>query len=189
MTSGIIEITEILCGKKYFFHSKPGVFSKNEVDHGSRLLIETIEIKPEDIVLDLGCGYGPIGIVAASLANKGKVTLIDANIRAVRLAEENIKLNNLNNAKALLSDGLEAVENQRFTLILSNPPFSAGVEVFEEFTKDSADHLIKKGRLYFVTPGRLKDAVKRVFQENFGNFEIAGRNSKYVVSLAKKTLK
>lgn len=187
MEQRIIEITEDLRGKKYFFRSKPGVFSKNEVDRGSKLLIETMKIEPQDEILDLGCGYGPIGIVAADLAYKGKTTLIDANIRAVRLAEENIKLNNLNNAKALLSDGLEIVGNQQFDIILSNPPFSAGVDIFEEFAKDSFKTLKTDGKIYFVTQSKLKDPVKRIFLEYYGNFEIAGRNNKYVVSLAIKT--
>lgn len=189
MSGEIIEIVEDLRRKRYFFHSRPGVFSKNEIDQGSRLLIKTMEIKPDDIVLDLGCGYGPIGIVAAGLANKGKVTLIDANIRAVRLAEENILLNKLNNAKALLSDGLEAVGNQQFDIVLSNPPFSAGIDIFEEFAKDSLEKLKTNGKICFVTPARLKEAVKRVFLGNYGNCEIAGKNAKYVVSSAIKNQK
>ena len=149
-------------------------------------MIETMVIKPDDIVLDLGCGYGPIGIVAADLATQGKAILIDANIRAVRLAKENIKMNSLGNAKALLSDGLEAVADQQFTVILSNPPASSGLEIFAEFCQGAFDCLKPGGKLYFVTQARLKEAVKRVFEKVFGNFEIAARNNKYLVSLAIK---
>ena len=186
MYENLVEIKEELRGKVFLFHTRPGVFSKGAVDQGSRLLIETMEIKPGDTVLDLGCGYGPIGIVAADLAIQGKVMLVDANLRAVRLAEENIKMNSINNAKALLSDGLEAVADQQFTVILSNPPASSGIEIFEEFCQDSFNCLKPTGKLYFVTQGRLKEAVKRVFQKVFGNYEIAGRNAKYLVSLAVK---
>lgn len=181
-----VEIKEKLRGKVFTFHTLPGVFSKGAVDQGSRLLIDTMKVKPGDTVLDLGCGYGPVGIVAAALAVQGKTVLIDANIRAVHLAAENIKTNSLDNAKAILSDGLEAVVDQQFTVILSNPPASSGIEIFEEFCQDSFNCLKPKGQLYFVTQGRLKEAVKRVFQKIFGNYEIAGRNVKYLVSLAIK---
>ena len=186
MSNNVVEIKEKLRGKIFLFHTKPGVFSKGAIDQGSKLLIETMDIKAGDIILDLGCGYGPIGIVAADLAIQGKVVLIDTNIRAVRLAEENIKINSIGNARAFLSDGLEAVENQQFTVILSNPPASSGIEIFEEFCQDSFNCLKSKGRLYFVTQSRLKEAVKRVFQKVFGNYEITSRNAKYLVSLAIK---
>lgn len=186
MTSHIVEIKEKLRGKVFLFHTKPGVFSKGGVDQGSRLLIETMTIKPDDTILDLGCGYGPLGIVAADLAVQGKAMLIDSNLRAVRLAEENIKINSIGNARALLSDGLEAVANQQFMVILSNPPASSGLEIFEEFCQGAFDCLKPQGKLYFVTQARLKEAVKRVFEKVFGNYEIAGRNAKYLVSLAVK---
>lgn len=181
------KIQDNLRGENFVFYSKPGVFSKGAIDQGSRLLIETMEIKPNDSVLDLGCGYGPIGIVAAYLARQGEAILIDANIRAVRLSEANIKLNRLNNAQALLSDGLEAVRGKKFTVIVSNPPASAGIEIFEEFCQGAFRQLATGGKLYFVTQSRLKEAVKRTFQKHFGNFTIAKRDAKYIVSLAVKT--
>jgi len=186
MDSNIVEIKAKLRGKDFLFHSRPGVFAKNDLDQGSKLLIETMEIKPGDTILDLGCGYGPIGIVAADLATQGRAVLIDANIRAVRLAEENIKINLITNARTFLSDGLEAVKDQQFTVVLSNPPASAGLEIFAEFGQGAFDCLRPGGKLYFVTQGRLKEAVKRVFEKVFGNFEIAARDNKYLVSLAIK---
>lgn len=186
MSDDVVEIKATLRGKDFLFHSRPGVFAKNDVDQGSKLLIETMEIRPSDTILDLGCGYGPIGLVAATLATQGRAVLIDANLRAVRLAEENIKINSVGNARALLSDGLEAVAHQQFTVVLSNPPASAGLEIFVEFCQGAFTCLKPQGKLYFVTQARLKEAVKRVFEKVFGNFEIAARNNKYLVSLAVK---
>lgn len=186
MSGNLIEIKEKLRGKTFLFHTKAGVFSKATIDQGSRLLIETMAVKPGDTILDLGCGYGPIGVVAADLAAQGRAVLVDANLRAIRLATENININSVGNARALLSDGLEAVANQRFTVILSNPPASSGLEIFAEFCQDSFACLKPQGKLYFVTQGRLKEAVKRVFEKVFGNYEVAGRNAKYLVSLAVK---
>lgn len=183
----MIEIQEELRGKNYIFRTKPGVFSKNKIDPGSRLLIEAMEVRPTDLILEIGCGYGPIGVVAASLASQGRAILVDSNIRAVRLAEENIKLNSLTNATALLSDGFEAVNNRQFSVILCNPPSSSGIEIFEEFCQDSFSHLKLGGKLYFVTQSRLKNAVKGIFERILGNFEIADRNAKYTVSLATKS--
>lgn len=182
-----IEIKENLRGKSFIFQTQAGVFSKWQIDPGSRLLIESMEIKPNDLILDLGCGYGPIGIVAACLAHLGKATLIDANIRAVRLSEQNIKLNKIKNVKALLSDGLEEVKNQQFNVILCNPPASSGIEIFEEFTQDSYNSLTLAGKLYFVTQARLKEAVQRTFKKYFGNYKVVTRNPKYLVSLAIKS--
>lgn len=186
MNNNPLEIKEILREKEFLFHTRPGVFSKGNVDQGSKLLIETMVIESTDLILDLGCGYGPIGIVAASLANNGRTVLVDANIRAVKLAQDNINLNQVINTKALLSDGVEAVTNQHFNVILSNPPASSGLEIFEEFATDAFKLLLNNGKLYFVTQSRLKEPVKRVFLKVFGNFEVVNRDNKYLVSLATK---
>src|SRR5688572_1370612 len=86
--------------------AQPGVFSADAIDPGTRLLIETMRVSPTARVLDLGCGYGAIGIVAAKLAIRGHATLVDSDIRATRLAERNVQLNGLANADVVLGDGV-----------------------------------------------------------------------------------
>lgn len=179
-----ILITTKLRGFDLSFKTKPGVFSKHQIDTGTRLLIESLEIEPNDSVLDLGCGYGPIGIVAAKLAPKGKSVLVDANIRAVRLAQENIKLNKIPNAQSQLSDGLETVSGQKFHLIASNPPASVGLDIFNEFLTDAKQCLSAGGKTYFVTQERLKPAVERLFKTIFGNYKLVNRSRGYIISLA-----
>lgn len=186
MATDPVTIEGIFRGKKFLFKTKAGVFCKDKVDRGSQLLIEKMEIQPNDFILDLGCGYGPIGIVAATLAYKGRVILADSNLRAIHLSEENIALNKIKNAQVLLSDGWEAIGTHHFSAILSNPPASSGIDIFEEFAKGAFTHLRPEGKLYFVTQSRLKNAVKRVFEKIFGNYKIVDRNSKYTVSLAIK---
>lgn len=115
-----------LRGKRLRFTSDAGVFSKGDIDHGSRVLIEAMEILEDAKVLDVGCGYGPIGISAAHLASKGHVTMIDINSRAVELARENAQHNGIRNVTVMESDVLSAVEGQTFDVILTNPPIRAG---------------------------------------------------------------
>lgn len=184
-----ISIKTNLRGFDLSFKTKPGVFSKNQVDNGTRLLAESLEIQPTDNVLDLGCGYGPIGIVAAKLAPRGKSVLVDTNIRAVRLAEENITLNHVENAKALLSDGFEVVTGEKFHIIACNPPASSGLELFEEFLRGAKKYLIADGKIYFVTQERLKPVVERLFKKVFGNYELVNRSRGYIISLAIKNEK
>ncbi|KKT78145.1 MAG: Methyltransferase small [Microgenomates group bacterium GW2011_GWB1_44_8] len=184
MNNDLIETN--LRGSCFRFKTKPGVFSKHQIDTGTTLLINSLEIQTTDNILDLGCGYGPIGTVAARLAPKGQTTLIDANIRAIKLAEENIKLNNIPNANVILSDGLEAVSNLRFNLIVSNPPASAGLGIFEEFIHDAYRCLVNNGCVYFVTQERLKPAVDRLFKHFFGNYKLVNRSRGYIISLAVK---
>lgn len=114
-----------LRGKRLRFTSDAGVFSKGDIDHGSRVLIEAMEILEDAKVLDVGCGYGPIGISAAHLASKGHVTMIDINSRAVELARENAQHNGIRNVTVMESDVLSAVEGQTFDVILTNPPIRA----------------------------------------------------------------
>jgi 16S rRNA (guanine1207-N2)-methyltransferase len=175
-----------LRGHDFIFKTRAGVFSKHQVDVGTNLLIESLDVKPNDVVLDLGCGYGAVGIVAAGLTPGGKSILVDANIRAVRLAQENVVLNKIGNAEVRLSDGLEAVINERFDVIASNPPASSGLGLFDEFAQDAKECLKPGGKIYFVTQERLKPAVERLFTSVFGNYELAKRSRGYIISVARK---
>ncbi len=84
-------IQTTLRGHLLQFETKPGLFSKGEIDKGSSLLIDRMEISSTDTVLDLGCGYGAIGLVAARMANRGTVWMVDTDVRAVQYATINAK--------------------------------------------------------------------------------------------------
>jgi 16S rRNA (guanine1207-N2)-methyltransferase len=143
-------IEAILRGKKFSFISDAGVFSRNGIDFGSELLIETMRIEPRSRVLDVGCGYGPIGLSAALLANEGTVTMVDINERAVELARENAKRNQIHNATVLQSDLLEAVKDRTFDCILTNPPIRAGKEIVHRIFEQSHQALASGGNLWVV---------------------------------------
>ena len=129
----IIDTT--LRGKKFCFETKPGLFSKDKIDAGTKLLIENMSIDPSDIILDLGCGYGPIGIVAATLAVKGKVYMVDVDIRAIKYSQINKKINKVSNIEIRPSDGFENLIDLSFDVVLSNPPSHTAKETIREFVK------------------------------------------------------
>ena len=135
-----------------------GVFSGRRVDAGTKLLIESLQVGEADRVLDLGCGYGPVGIVAAHLAPRGHVVLVDINERAVRLARENLVLNAVQNAEVRQGDGAEAVKELTFDTIACNPPIRAGWAVVERLLGEAGALLVPGGCIYVVA--RTKQGAK-----------------------------
>jgi 16S rRNA (guanine1207-N2)-methyltransferase len=139
-----------LRGNAMSFVTDAGVFSKSDIDFGSRLLIETMVIPETAEVLDVGCGYGPIGICAAKLAVRGRVTMVDINERAVELAKENALRNEAHNVRVLQSDQFSAVREERFDVVLTNPPIRAGKSVVHDIFTGAAERLTEGGSLWVV---------------------------------------
>lgn len=140
-----------LHGYKLRFVSDAGVFAKGGVDYGSRTLIEAMEIPVSAEVLDVGCGYGPIGLTAAKLASQGHVTMIDVNGRAVELARENARNNKVDNVTILESDLFAALDSTaQFDVVLTNPPIRAGKEVVHAIFEGAYERLRSGGALWIV---------------------------------------
>ncbi|MCL2559715.1 MAG: class I SAM-dependent methyltransferase [Turicibacter sp.] len=137
-------------GKVFKFITDSGVFSKGELDLASRILIETFAALnlPGD-VLDVGCGYGPIGISLASARPENTVHMVDVNLRAIDLAKRNAELNGIKNIQAYESFCYENVK-QTFTHIISNPPIRAGKKVVHQIIEEATDHLEADGTLTIV---------------------------------------
>ena len=152
------EITASLRGKSYRFVTDAGVFSKGHVDEGTRLLIETVEFPASGLICDLGCGYGPIGLVAADQSPACMVHLVDVNARAVALAERNLELNNVTNAEVFLGDGFAPLPAGNYHLILTNPPIRAGKKVVYPLVEEAYQRLEPGGRLCLVI--RTKQGAK-----------------------------
>jgi 16S rRNA (guanine1207-N2)-methyltransferase len=177
-----------LRGFDLWFETQAGVFSHGELDTGTRLLIEAMRITPRAHVLDLGCGYGPIGVVAAKLAPQGHVTLIDADIRATRLAERNLARNGIENAEVVLGDSFKDLPPKaRYDVIVSNPPTHSGREVLDEMVAGAYKALKPRGRLYLVINRLL--SLRREVENTFGNTEIVGREKGFMVIHAVKVHK
>lgn len=160
------------------FYTDTSVFSKEKVDYGSKLLILSLPALSGEI-LDLGCGYGPIGISIARLNTKAQVTMVDINERAVELAVRNLERNQIKNAVALVSDGFQQINNQ-FNAIVTNPPIRAGKKVIYALFEQSKDFLLPGGSLYLVIQKKqgAKSAVEKL-KSIFGNCEVINKQGGY----------
>lgn len=152
LKSEIREIEYVIQDTKLKFLSDNGVFSKNKIDYASRVLLETFLKNHKNVdknikVLDVGCGYGFLGITISKLL-KADVELIDINKRAIHLCERNIKLNEVN-AKVYESNVYENVLN-KYDYIITNPPIRAGKDILYRFLKDAKNYLNVDGELWFV---------------------------------------
>ena len=172
----------------FTFYSDNGVFSKNNIDYGSRLLIETY-LKENDInekrVLDVGCGYGFLGIMVSRVTDS-YVEMIDINSRAVHLTNMNIKRYKDFKGKTYVSNVYENVEG-KYDIIITNPPIRIGKEKLLEILIGAFDHLEDNGLLYYVIrkdQGAL--SIKKILEENSINVEIINRDKGYFIYRAKK---
>ncbi len=146
----------------FTFASDNGVFSKNKIDYGSKMLVETFlnssHLKTGDF-LDLGCGYGYVGITLSKLLDIN-MTMVDINKRAIHLTKMNLKNNNVS-ADVYLSDGFANI-SQAFDVIITNPPIRVGKDILLNLLLDSANHLKDSGELWFVM--RKDQGVKSVMK-------------------------
>jgi len=167
------------------FHTRWGLFSPREIDAGTRLLIDRMEVRPDDDCLDLGCGYGPIGLVMARLAPNGTTQFVDKDFVAVEYAAPNAQRNAIQNVGAHLSAGFDRLpEEQRFDLIASNLPAKVGNEAYYLLFNDAMAHLNDGGRLVVVTISSQRRFIERAFKELFGNYTKVKQGRAHTVSMA-----
>lgn len=174
-----------LLGHPLTFHSTWGVFSPREVDKGTILLLEHMEIKPDHDCIDLGCGYGPLGLAMAASAPGGITHMIDKDFVAVDFTQKNAKLNSLANVEIYLSNGFSAVPPAtHFDTVVSNLPAKAGKELFYLYFYDARSRLKPGGKIYVVTINGLRQFIKRAFTEVFGNYKKLKQGKDYTISMA-----
>lgn len=181
-----IVFTETLRGRTLTFHSTWGLFSPRGVDAGTRLLLDHIEVNEADDCLDLGCGYGPIGLTLAALAPKGRTCLVDKDFVAVEYSQRNAGVNGLSNCEAFLSNGFSAVGDRRFHLVTSNLPAKVGKELLYLYLYDALAHLHPGGRIYVVTITGLRRFIERACEEVFGNYDKVKQGRDYTVAMAER---
>lgn len=169
------------------FKSDHGVFSKDRIDYGSNVLLNTVSaLENVSSILDVGSGYGVIGISLAKHYPTSKVTMIDVNNRAIALANENILINKIKNACVFSSDGYTKVECT-FDLIISNPPIRAGKDVVHRILEEAPLYLNKDGSLWIVIQKKQgAPSAKKKLLEVFGNCEVRKRDKGYYVLVAYK---
>ena len=161
-------------GQAFTYTTDAGVFSKNAVDQGSEVLMLTgaEQTYPEGNILDLGCGYGPIGIYLGQAFPDRMIEMVDVNERALELAKLNADQNDVSNVRIYQSYLYEEVENKEFAAILSNPPIRAGKKVVHEILEKAFDHLIVGGQLLIVIQKKQgAPSAKKKMEEVFGNVE------------------
>ena len=176
-----------LCDQSLTFHTTWGLFSPREVDEGSELLLRYITVKETDDCLDLGCGYGVIGLTLARLASKGRTTLVDKDFVAVEYARKNAATNRLTNVEVMLSNGFDQIRDRQFDVVASNIPAKVGNELMSLFFYDAFTQLRPGGHIYVVTVNGLRDYIKRVFKEQFGNYTKLKQGKHYTVAMASKS--
>lgn len=172
-----------LKGKTFQFVTDSGVFSKKTVDYGSRVLIDAMsdENLPEGTLLDVGCGYGPIGLSLAA-AFQRPVEMIDINERAVDLAKGNAARNRIKNVDIHTSNIYKDVHQTSYAAIVSNPPIRAGKNVVHEILEGAYDLLKPEGTLTIVIQKKQgAPSAKKKMAEVFGNAEIIHKDKGYYI--------
>lgn len=163
-----------------------GVFSKGKIDFGSDLLVKTF-LKtyppgPTKNIIDVGCGYGPIGLMIAKVSPHHEVTMVDVNQRALNLSRKNKKRNRIENVEVKESDGLSQVEDNTYDFVLTNPPIRAGKEVVHRILEDAYVKLKLGGELFVVIQKKQgMPSAKKKMQDTFGNVEVLEKSKGYYI--------
>ena len=169
-------------GKTLTFISDNGVFSKNHIDSATELLVKTIYDEVHGKILDVGCGYGVIGITLATSQEIKEVTMIDINHRALELAKRNSVKNKVSSKiKVLESNGFEQIK-EKYDAIITNPPIRAGKSVIYQMYADAKEHLLDGGALYIVINKKHgAPSTIKYLEELFGNAEVLDKKAGFNV--------
>ncbi len=170
--------------------SVPTLFAGSKLDEGTRLLLETMEVRVSDEALDIGSGAGFIGLHIARLASRGHVMMVDSSLAAVAASQQAIEESGLDNIQVLPSDGVQAVQTQHFDLVATNPPFHQGglqtTATAESFIRGAAQVLHQQGRFYLVANRFLK--YEPTLKAHFKEVEEIGGNTRFKVLLAREPI-
>ncbi len=150
LPSDIRETTSVVLGQKFTFLTDNGVFSKDGLDFGSRLLLEVIPL--EEVggkILDMGCGYGVLGIVLAKVL-LAKVDMVDVNLRALHLSRRNAKMNGVSSFVSVFESNCYSNIHDSYSTIITNPPIRAGKKIVYDIVMNAQNYLEDGGNLFLV---------------------------------------
>lgn len=160
------------------FETEKELFSPAAVDRGTLAMLQTVELHSNDVVLDLGCGYGVVGIFSAKKIGEERVEMCDVSEKAVELSGQNAVKNGVPGVMILQSNGFEKVEKKDFTLILSNPPYHTDFSVAKNFIEEGWQHLVEGGKMIMVT--KRLDWYKNKLTAVFGGVRVQEIDGYYV---------
>lgn len=173
---------------KFRFKTDAGVFSKAYIDFGSFTMLEAFTPNTIDApILDMGCGYGPIGIVVSTLYDR-EVLMVDINERAISLTNDNIKINKVDKAKAQKSYIYDSIPDEMmFSSIITNPPIRAGKKVVFDIYDGAYNHLLPGGELWVVIQKKQGAPSSMThLEELFSNCEVVCKNKGYFILKSRK---
>jgi 16S rRNA (guanine1207-N2)-methyltransferase len=177
-SSDMQKITSRILGNDYTFWTDHGVFSRDHVDPGTIELLKAIDFNNASTILDLGCGYGVIGIVAACKMPSALLYMSDPNQRAVELSIKNAELNKVSNIIIANGAGFTAFPEQKYDMIITNPPIRTGNALVFELIRESALRLNIDGRFYLVARKKQgAETFKKVMAEKLSNIKQIGQGS------------
>ncbi|MEI6521779.1 MAG: methyltransferase [bacterium] len=177
-SSDMQKITSRILGREYSFWTDHGVFSRDHVDPGTIELIKAIDFSNASTILDLGCGYGVIGIVTAFNMPLAALYMSDPNQRAIELSIKNAELNKVSNVMILEGAGFTAFPDQQFDMIITNPPIRTGNALVFELIRESAKRLNNNGRLYLVARKKQgAETFKKIMGEDLSDITQVGQGS------------
>ena len=184
-TSANLTVEAVIEGVPLAFETEAGLFSPQGIDDGTASLLALVHFHESDKVLDLGCGYGAIGIYAAKRLNPQQVFLIDNDPAAVSCAKRNARLNGVENIHIQCSDGFRGLNEKDFTKILCNPPYHADFSVAKHFIEKGFNRLVVGGSMWMVT--KREDWYRNKLKSIFGGVRVTRRKSYIVFEAIKKS--
>lgn len=167
------------------FETSKNVFSPKSIDQGTLSMLSVVEFKESDKILDLGCGYGVVGILVAKIIGENNVVMVDVDEEAVQLSRKNASLNGVEGIKIVQSGGFDNLHEKDFTMILSNPPYHTDFSIPKKFIEKGFNRLSIGGKMYMVT--KRKEWYKNKLVAIFGGVKIWELNGYYVFMSIKKT--
>ena len=167
------------------FETSSTVFSPNEIDKGTLAMLSVVDFAPADKLLDLGCGYGVVGIYAAKLIPPQNIIMSDIDRKSVELSRKNAIANEVDSLRIIVSDGFEHITDKDFTLILSNPPYHVDFSVPKHFIEKGFNRLQLGGKMYMVT--KRKDWYKNKLTAIFGGVKVHEINGYFVFCAEKRS--
>lgn len=174
-----------LAGQPMCFHTTWGLFSPRAIDEGTLLLLDYLDVRNDDVTLDMGCGYGPLGLSIAQRTRNGTVHLVDKDFLAVEYTQANAQRNGLTNVQSYLSNGFSHVPmDLPLSLVVSNLPAKVGNEFFQIMFHDARKLMVPGARIVVVTINGLRGFIKRSFTEAFGNYRKVKQGKSYTISMA-----